>query len=32
MELEHEELTGKIVGAAIDAHRALGPGFHRIHL
>ena len=23
----HEELTGKIIGAAIEAHRALGPGF-----
>jgi GxxExxY protein len=25
--LEHEELTGKIIGAAIEVHRALGPGF-----
>lgn len=27
MGLEHEDLTGKIIGAAIDVHRALGPGF-----
>jgi len=27
MGLEHEELTGQIVGAAIQVHRALGPGF-----
>lgn len=27
MKLEHEELTGKIIGAAIEVHRALGPGF-----
>jgi GxxExxY protein len=25
--LEHEELTGGIIGAAIEVHRALGPGF-----
>ena len=25
--LEHEELTGKIIGAAIEVHRCLGPGF-----
>jgi GxxExxY protein len=25
--LEHEDLTGKIIGAAIEVHRALGPGF-----
>jgi len=25
--LEHEELTGKIIGAAIEVQRALGPGF-----
>jgi len=25
--LEHEELTGQIIGAAIEVHRALGPGF-----
>ena len=24
--LFHEELTGKIIGAAIEVHRALGPG------
>src|SRR5580658_6101879 len=24
--LLHEELTGKIIGAAIEVHRALGPG------
>lgn len=24
--LEHEELTQKIIGAAIEVHRALGPG------
>jgi GxxExxY protein len=27
MTLEHEELTGKIIGAAIEVHRQLGPGF-----
>jgi len=27
MALEHEELTGKIIGAAIEVHRQLGPGF-----
>ena len=27
MALEEEELTGKIIGAAIDVHRELGPGF-----
>jgi GxxExxY protein len=25
--LEHEELTGQIIGAAIAVHEALGPGF-----
>jgi len=25
--LEHEQLTGEIIGAAIEVHRALGPGF-----
>ena len=27
MGLEYEELTGKIIGAAIEVHKALGPGF-----
>ncbi len=27
MALEFEELTGKIIGAAIEVHRQLGPGF-----
>ena len=27
MGLELEELTGRIIGAAIEVHRALGPGF-----
>jgi GxxExxY protein len=27
MPLELEELTGKIIGAAIEVHRVLGPGF-----
>ena len=27
MALPHEELTGKIIGAAIEVHKALGPGF-----
>jgi GxxExxY protein len=27
MALEHEALTEKIIGAAIDVHRRLGPGF-----
>ena len=27
MRLEHEELTGKIIGASIEVHRQLGPGF-----
>ena len=24
--LAHEELTGRIIGSAIDVHKALGPG------
>lgn len=27
MVLEHEDLTGRIIGAAIEVHRTLGPGF-----
>jgi GxxExxY protein len=27
MGLEHEDLTGKIIGAGIEVHRQLGPGF-----
>jgi GxxExxY protein len=27
MKLELEELTGRIIGCAIDVHRELGPGF-----
>lgn len=27
VKLEHEKLTGEIIGAAIEVHRALGPGF-----
>ncbi len=27
MALEFEELTGRIIGAAIEVHRQLGPGF-----
>ncbi len=27
MGLEHEELTAQIIGAAIEVHRTLGPGF-----
>ena len=27
MALEHEDLTGQIIGAAIEVHRMLGPGF-----
>ena len=26
-ELEHEELTNKIIGCAIEVHKKLGPGF-----
>ena len=25
--MEHEELTGRIIGCAMTVHRALGPGF-----
>ncbi len=25
--LEHEEITGRIIGAAIEVHKALGPGY-----
>lgn len=27
MTLDHEDLTGAIIGAAIEVHKALGPGF-----
>jgi GxxExxY protein len=27
MALEHEDLTARIIGAAIEVHRRLGPGF-----
>jgi GxxExxY protein len=27
MKLEHEELTDKIIAAAIEVHKSLGPGF-----
>ncbi|MBI2930165.1 MAG: GxxExxY protein, partial [Planctomycetes bacterium] len=27
MKLEHEKLTGRIIGAAIEVHKALGPGY-----
>ncbi|HEX7499295.1 MAG TPA: GxxExxY protein, partial [Polyangia bacterium] len=27
MGLEQEELSGSVIGAAIEVHKALGPGF-----
>ena len=27
MSLTHEELTGQIIGAAIEVHKTLGPGY-----
>ena len=27
MSLEHEALTGQIIGAAIEGHKTLGPGY-----
>ena len=27
MTLEHEDLTSKIIGAAIEVHKTLGPGY-----
>src|SRR5512138_799688 len=27
MRLEHEKLTGSVIGAAIEVHKVLGPGF-----
>ena len=27
LSLQHEELTGRIIGAAIEVHKALGPGY-----
>ncbi len=27
LRLQHEELTGRIIGAAIEVHKALGPGY-----
>ena len=27
MGLEHEEPSGRVIGAAIEVHKALGPGF-----
>jgi len=27
MSLEHEELTGQIIGAGIEVHKTLGPGY-----
>ena len=27
MSLEHEELTGQIIAAGIEVHKALGPGY-----
>ncbi len=30
-ELEHKELTEKIIGAVIQVHKQLGPGFIEFH-
>ena len=27
MSLQHEELTGRIIGAAVEVHKVLGPGY-----
>ena len=27
MGIEHEELAGSVIGAALEIHKALGPGF-----